>query len=225
MKIKEFPLRDDEDENYLDDTPEEKVHRTFNNIKTSRSIEIDDLDTQLCELESYHSSRFNRKKHREIEAHRQELIRAQKADEKERIRMNREARKEEKKQLRWQKKAIVAETTAKLAEEHQRETLIKDRQRRAIRRKIDRVSNLILKGVCIFILVIGISCFSSQSARDKVAVTLNNFFDYVGVLLEDSPLAEENNTSVNEAINKVLKPFGKSVDKSGTYTDSNSRNK
>ena len=145
-----------------------------------------------------------------------------------RIRMKREARKEEKKQLRWQKKAIVAETTAKLAEEHQRETLIKDRQRRARRRKIDRVSNLILKGVCIFILVIGISCFSSQSARDKVAVTLNNFFDYVGVLLEDSPLTEENNTSVNEAINKVLKPFGKSVDtkkqsdKSSTDTNSNS---
>lgn len=199
MKIKDTPNKNDII--FPDDTPQ-NIH--FKE-ETTREMDIADLDFQLSELEEMPNTPFNRKKRKEIEAHRRDLVKAQRAEEREKIKLDRAKRKEEKKQAEWKKKSVEAETATKIAEEHQRESLARDRRRRARRRKVDRIFDLIGKIVFAIILVIGILCISNQAVRDRVAITFNNLFELV------SSWADGDTTSSNKTVDELLRPLGEEL--------------
>ena len=218
MKIKDTPNKNDII--FPDDTeqsfPDEQANMHFKE-ETTRDMDIVDLDFQLSELEELPNTPFNRKKRKEIEAHRRELIKAQRAEERERIKLDRAKRKEEKKQAEWKKKSVEAETATKIAEEHQRESLARDRRRRARRRKVDRIFDLIGKLIFTIILIIGVLCISNQSVRDRVAITFNNLFELVG------NWADGDTTSSNKTVDELLRPLGEDLNKSDK--DSNKQSK
>ena len=218
MKIKDTPNKNDII--FPDDTeqsfPDEQANMHFKE-ETTRDMDIVDLDFQLSELEELPNTPFNRKKRKEIEAHRRELIKAQRAEERERIKLDRAKRKEEKKQAEWKKKSVEAETATKIAEEHQREALARDRRRRARRRKFDRVQDFIGKIIFTLILIVGILCISNQSVRDRVAITFNNLFELVG------SWADGDTTSSNKTVDELLRPLGEDLNKSDK--DSNKHDK
>ncbi len=198
MKIKELPKKDDiifpEDTDF--------------NHETSREMDIADLDIQLSELESVPETPFNKEKRKQIEKHRRELIKAQHADKREKLRLAKQIRKEEKRQARWRIKSKEAETSEKLAEERQLEALVRDRKRRARRRKFDSVCSFFGKIVFIGILIVGILCVSNQSVRDRVAITFNNLFAFTQECINDKEVTS------NKTINELLKPLGKELNES-----------
>ena len=209
MKIKDTPNKNDII--FPDDTeqsfPDEQANMHFKE-ETTRDMDIADLDFQLSELEELPNTPFNRKKRKEIEAHRRELIKAQRAEERERLKLSKQTRKEEERQAKWRKKAVDIETATKIAEEHQREALAKDRKRRAKRRKMDRLFDFIGKIIFIIILIIGVLCISNQTVRDRVGIVFNNFFELVG------SWADGYTTSSNKTVDELLRPLGEDLNKS-----------
>ena len=206
MKIKDIPNK--EDIIYPEDT-QQNMH--FKD-KTTREMDIADLDFQLSELEDMPNTPFNRKKRKEIEQHRRELVKAQRADEREKIKLAKAKRKEEKKQAIWQRKSIEAETATKLAEENQREALARDRRRRARRRLFDRIFDIIGKIVFGIIIAIIVLYVSNQNVRDKVAITFNNLFEYVESIepndkatKSDKDSSKQNKTEKKTKVKKDIK--------------------
>ena len=177
MRIKEKP--DIEDVIFPSDTSdttepfkdtEEISHMTSTSptssvsIKTelSREAEIAELELLLAE---FPDTRFHRKKRKEIEAHRKELIKAQQSEEREKLRLAQQTRKEEKRYAKWAKKSVDAETMTKIAEEHQKESLARDRKRRARRRKIDKIFSMIGKAILVISVIFGVLSLSNENVR------------------------------------------------------------
>ena len=212
MKIKELPRKENkifpEDvvEPSLDDLNEQSNISIKQEI--TREMEIADLDYQLSEIPN---TKFNRERRKQIEAHRRELVKAQQAEEREKLKLSKQTRKEEERQAKWRKKAIDAETATKIAEEHQREALARDRRRRARRRKFDRVQDFIGRIIFTLILIVGVLCISNQTVRDRVAITFNNLFDLVETWVDG------NGTSSNKTVDELLKPLGKELNEVNDY--------
>ncbi len=191
MRIKEkpdiedviFPLDTSDTAEPSKDT-EEISHMTstsptsFVSIKTelSREAEIAELDLLLAE---FSDTRFHRKKRKEIEAHRKELIKAQQSEEREKLRLAKQARKEEKRHAKWAKKSVDAETMTKIAEEHQKESLARDRKRRARRRKIDKIFSIIGKAILVISVIFGVLSLSNENVRSKIGDMFYNFYKFV----------------------------------------------
>lgn len=191
MRIKEkpdiedviFPLDTTDTIEPSEDT-EEISHMTSTSptssvsIKTglSREAEIAELDLLLAE---FPDTRFHRKKRKEIEAHRKELIKAQQSEEREKLRLAKQARKEEKRHAKWAKKSVDAETMTKIAEEHQKESLARDRKRRARRRKIDKIFSIIGKAILVISVIFGVLSLSNENVRSKIGDIFHNFYKFV----------------------------------------------
>lgn len=190
-----------------DDDPHHTI-RIKTGAEMTREDEIADLDFQLSELPH---TRFNKEKRKEIEAHRRELVKAQQAEERERIKLSKQTRKEEERQAKWRKKAVDAETATKIAEEHQREALARDRKRRAKRRKVDRVFDFIGKIIFAIILIIGVLCISNETVRDRIAITFNNLFELIGNWTDDE------GTPSNKTVDDLLKPLGEELNEVNGY--------
>lgn len=163
-------------------------------IKTelSREAEIAELDLLLAE---FPDTRFHRKKRKEIEAHRKELIKAQQSEEREKLRLAKQARKEEKRHAKWAKKSVDAETMTKIAEEHQKESLARDRKRRARRRNIDKIFSMIGKAILIISVIFGILSLSNENVRSKIGDMFYSFYKFVRSWT-DSPV--ETGDSISE---------------------------
>lgn len=190
-----------------DDNPSHTI-RIKRKEEMTREDEIADLDFQLSEIPN---TRFNREKRKQIEAHRKELVKAQQAEERERLKLSKQTRKEEERQAKWRKKAVDAETATKIAEEHQREALARDRKRRAKRRKVDRIFDFIGKIIFTIILIVGVLCISNQTVRDRVAITFNNLFELIGNWVDGD------GTSSNKTVDDLLKPLGEELNEINGY--------
>ncbi|MEY8330624.1 hypothetical protein AALB81_15060 [Lachnospiraceae bacterium 48-33] len=142
----------------------------------SREAEIAELDLLLAE---FPDTRFHRKKRKEIEAHRKELIKAQQSEEREKLRLAQQARKEEKRHAKWAKKSVDAETMTKIAEEHQKESLARDRKCRARRRKIDKIFSMAGKAIFVVSVIFGVLSLSNENIRSKIGDIFYNFYKFV----------------------------------------------
>ena len=194
-----------------DDNPNHTI-RFRKKEEMTRENEIADLDFQLSEIPN---TGFNRERHKQIEAHRRELIKAQQAEERERLKLSKQTRKEEERQAKWRKKAVDIETATKIAEEHQREALAKDRKRRAKRRKMDRLFDFIGKIIFIIILIIGVLCISNQTVRDRVGIVFNNFFELIENWIDN------NGEPSNKTVDSILKPLGEELNEINGYDKDN----
>ncbi len=180
------PSKDNEEISYMTSTaPASSV-----SIKTelSREDEIAELDLLLAE---FPDTRFHRKKRKEIEAHRKELIKAQQSEEREKLRLAQQARKEEKRHAKWAKKSVDAETMTKIAEEHQKESLARDRKRRARRRKIDKIFSIVGKAILVVSVIFGVLSLSNENVRSKIGDMFYSFYKFVRSWT-DSPVETDN---------------------------------
>ena len=67
----------------------------------------------------------------------------------------------------------------KIAEEHQKESLAKDRKRRARRRKTDKIFSMAGKAILVVSVIFGVFSLSNENVRSKIGDMFYSFYKFV----------------------------------------------